>query len=523
MYDVIIVGAGPAGMAAAYELQNKNVLMIDVGHSAPNTSTLNKNLYDLKVERPNLFNELVGQNFESLRNIDQNYLSPKLKSPYMNFITERAKELSPIECEGFEPVQSFAFGGLANAWGAGLLEFNDYDLKDFPIKKKDLAKYYTSLTNLIGINGELDDLTQFLGDTDNLQSAHRLCALSSDLLAKYYSHKKYFNENSLFIGRHRIALLTQDKDKRLATTYDNLEFFKPNDSAIYNPALTIKDLILNKKLNYQPGFQVIKFQEISEGVEVTAKNIQDQTLSVFKCKKLILAAGCLNTSRIVLTSCNDFVTKLPLLDNRISYIPFLVPKFIGSQIEKEAFSAQLLIVYDDVKSAQRIQATFYGINGPLKSDLLFDFPLSIKGNFAATKYLIPAMAIAQLFYDDSANEDNFIKLDKEENLKIVYKYHHHNDKIEKDFINLFRKFGYFSHAKLCKFPQAGNSFHYAGSLPMAKSPKKYQTGINGLLHGTNSIYIADAANFPQLPSKNHSLTIMANSMRIAEGIKGILA
>ena len=47
----------------------------------------------------------------------------------------------------------------------------------------------------------------------------------------------------------------------------------------------------------------------------------------------------------------------------------------------------------------------------------------------------------------------------------------------------------------------------------------YQTDSSGRLAGTAGVYIADAANFSALPSKNHSFTMMANAMRIAAQVE----
>ena len=74
---------------------------------------------------------------------------------------------------------------------------------------------------------------------------------------------------------------------------------------------------------------------------------------------------------------------------------------------------------------------------------------------------------------------------------------------------------YFASKRLCKIPPPGSSIHYAGTLPMRSNPQnKYETDPNGLLHGTKGIYVVDGGNFPALPSKNHTFTIMANAMRI---------
>jgi len=53
----------------------------------------------------------------------------------------------------------------------------------------------------------------------------------------------------------------------------------------------------------------------------------------------------------------------------------------------------------------------------------------------------------------------------------------------------------------------------------AEPGSKYVTSVNGLLSGTKHVYVVDGANFTSLPSKNHTFTIMANSMRIAHHMR----
>jgi choline dehydrogenase-like flavoprotein len=65
----------------------------------------------------------------------------------------------------------------------------------------------------------------------------------------------------------------------------------------------------------------------------------------------------------------------------------------------------------------------------------------------------------------------------------------------------------------------GSSIHYAGTLPMHRTPTRYQTDADGRLFGTRNIYITDGACFTTLPAKNLTLTIMANAMRIASRLR----
>ena len=54
---------------------------------------------------------------------------------------------------------------------------------------------------------------------------------------------------------------------------------------------------------------------------------------------------------------------------------------------------------------------------------------------------------------------------------------------------------------------------------MRAEPGRFETSPDGRLAHTNRIFVADAANFSDLPSKNLTMTIMANAMRIGRGIR----
>ncbi len=136
------MGSGPAGAFSAFGLQGRNVLILDVGYRPPKIPNLEGNLYNLRQQREDLFEELIGSEFEGLHNIHQRNISLKLKSPYMAYIVRNWAKLMPVESRNFEAVASFALGGLANAWGAGVFRFTEKDLEGFPISVADLAPFY---------------------------------------------------------------------------------------------------------------------------------------------------------------------------------------------------------------------------------------------------------------------------------------------------------------------------------------------------------------------------------------------
>jgi len=64
-------------------------------------------------------------------------------------------------------------------------------------------------------------------------------------------------------------------------------------------------------------------------------------------------------------------------------------------------------------------------------------------------------------------------------------------------------------------PGNGSSIHYAGSLPFSETEKPFTTSMDGKLHGTRSVFIADGSSFKFLPAKGISFTLMANAERVA--------
>ena len=116
-FDAIVVGSGPAAAFAAVGLRGRRVLMLDVGFDVDRTVDLRGNLYDLRQAHDDLFDPLIGREFESLHNLHQPFISLKLKSPFMSYIVRGARELTPVAGSPQSPwggVVSLARGGMAS-------------------------------------------------------------------------------------------------------------------------------------------------------------------------------------------------------------------------------------------------------------------------------------------------------------------------------------------------------------------------------------------------------------------------
>jgi choline dehydrogenase-like flavoprotein len=515
LYDVIIVGSGPAGTFSAYALQGLNTLVLDVGHRPPPVPDLQGNLYTLRQQRDDLFEELIGAEFEGLHNIHRRDISLKLKAPFMSYIVRDWERLMPVQSRNFHAVASFAVGGLANAWGAGVFRFTPRDLEGFPIAAGDLEPFYDDLAAHIGISGAIDDLLPYFGPEPSLLPAIRMPQLAAHLLERFQANKAYLQKLGITIGRSRLAVLSVPHNGRAPYAYDNLEFYRPYNPAIYNPAFTLDDLVARNKVALQTGYCVRQYEEVAGGTEVIAQNLKTGSYEKFPCKNLILAAGTLGSTKIVLESHHDFASRLPILDNPMACIPLFRFRQIGAPLDvNEGALGQLNIIYDDAETGDLLQASVYGTTGPLRSDVLFQFPLSISANLTWARYLSPAMVLMMLFYPGKRDSANYIRLTEDGALDINYDWKS-TGRPERRLIAAFRRLGYFSSSAICQYPPMGSSLHYAGTLPMKAVPGPYQTDADGRLFGTRAVYVADGACFSELPAKNLTFTIMANAARIA--------
>lgn len=519
IYDVIIVGSGPSGVAAALGFAENDIvpIMLDVGHETPNVEPPDINFYDYRKTHDS-FNIMIGEKYEALEHVlNKKTSSPKVSSPYMQFVTRDAEKLSPLDGNS-SVVQSFAMGGLANAWGAALYRCVDDDLVNLPISAADMSPYYDKLTQEIGISGDDDDLAPFFGSTENLLRPIALSQKTSKLLSAYQKNKAKFNTEGIFMGRARLGVLTKNYDNRSACDYHSNEMWFPDLPYIYTPSFTLKKLIREKKVIYQKSVHVKSWSRDHEAIIVHAKDTSADTSLSFRCKKLLLAAGTINSSKIVLQSKGDFETKLTLKDNSLVQVPLIFPFFIGSALEKEALSlANLNVVFNWNEFNLRLQGSIIELTSPARSVFYDKLPLSARDNLTFIRLFLPSLLVLFLYLPSRKENEGYIKL-KRDNMLEVYNPHGKVDKrILKRVIRTFIRMGVLTHSLFIEPPE--HAIHYGGTLPMVVKPDRdYQSSTLGEIYGEPGVHVVDGSLLSYIPAKNLSFTLMANAMRIADHI-----
>jgi choline dehydrogenase-like flavoprotein len=508
----IVVGAGASAVAAALQLTDMGEvpLILDVGQGpAPEQPTPHhENLYDIR-RSVNAFQLLIGPTYFGLKNLASGQNVPaKLTSPHVEYVTRKTSSLHPVVSQGFSPIRSYARGGLANVWGAGLYRFTERDLLGFPFGATALHRYFDRLTGEIGICGEDDDLSPFFGPAEGLMPGLKLSRNATCLYKRYQG-----TSGPILLGRPRLGVLTQAFQGRPAFDYSSTEFWRENPS-IYNPRFTLDRLISEGKVDYRPGLLVERWTDSTSGAEVWAKKLDTGERVSFRTERLLLAAGAINTGALVLRS-RPTAERLPLLENPALQIPLVLPEKIGYPLDTRAFSlAQLNLIWDSEEFGALLQGSLMELTGPRRADLYGSLPLSCRANLSLLKYLVPAMMVLQLYLPASRpaelwlDPDGAIRIQAEaEPIPLT--------PLRRLFTFLLR-LGLLSHPSLVVQVPLGHAIHYAGTIPMKENGGPYTCNMQGKLNGSSAVYIVDSASFPALPAKNMSFAMMANAMRVAE-------
>jgi choline dehydrogenase-like flavoprotein len=405
------------------------------------------------------------------------------------------------------------------------MRYTELELRHFPFPVAAIEAAFDALTRHIGIAGSAtDDLTGYFGSTEGLLPELDLCELGSRFLHRYERHKARFASYGLRVGRPRLAVLPIDHRGRKPFRAFGQEFFVSPHDGIYTPTFTVQELVQRRRLEYRRGLLVERFDCDSERVIVHARDVTSGERVRYSAAHLILAAGTLNTARIVLASRHDHSTRLPLLDNPVTLLPFVDLGRIGHPLKPATFlGAELALVLESDWTSLPVQGSVYNLMGPLRTDLVREFPLTFSGNLAAARHLAPAMLMLQLFFPDDAKASGQVQLQPSGGLRIM-----RNTgalpHVERIVTRALRAAGYAASTLLARRLPPGSSIHYAGTIPARDHPVgDFETDRDCSLPWAQRVTIADASTFPVLPAKNHTLMMMANAFRLGQFVQQRIA
>jgi choline dehydrogenase-like flavoprotein len=512
-FNFVIVGSGPAGIAAARRLEGKGACIVDVG-ATPELefpySSLAEGLASGDIA------SMLGPRWEMLANlVKPGQVHAKLRAPGVRYVAS-GNSFSVCDASGdicLRGAGSHAAGGMSNAWGAQLFRYNEADLTeagDWPINAAALETYYADLEAHIGIAGEVDDMYSFLGKSISMLPPAPIAPAADYLLKKYDAQR---GRTQLRLGRSRLAILTKPYRGYSAYHFNETEFFSTGHPGLYTARRTLDELRAGGKLTYLGGHELVAYRESTEFVEIDLRDCGSNAFRTVRTKHLLLGCGTLQTARLVLLNKQALGRSLPFIDHPPTLVPLFIPRMFGTVLPANSFPVQLVGTIEG--DGLRDMISFYYPGAMLWSDLLVDMPLPLDAALKILPNLLGGMLVAQIWESSIPRLENRLSIDPRGSIVIDYPTRTPYQRLD-NLLSSLRPLCAYSLRRLASMAPPGWGFHYAACLPMRNRPNLFETHADGRLWDSQRVRVIDGSVLPSLPAKNHSLTLMANAARIAD-------
>lgn len=536
MAKITVVGSGASGVHFALSVLKKGhqVEMIDVGYAGAPVVEPDFNFMDLKSKLPDPVRYFLGENYESV--VPPDFDQEIYEFPPNKLYLFKHPPGFQGEFDQFEPLLSFARGGLAEAWTGGSYPYDDQDMKDFPFGFETLRPYYGEVARRIGVIGDKDDLMRAFPWHDHLLPPLELDENSRFLLARYEKKREKLNRQGFYMGRSRIATLSKDRDGRKACDYSGRCLWGCPTDSLYVPTLTLEDCKRFPNFSYTPGYLIHHFtvDRRNRVTGLVGRSLKDNSRRQWPVENLVLAAGTLSSSKIYLDSLyrqtGKIVTLDGLMDNRQVLVPFVNLNMLSKSYNPESYVYhQLAMGFECPLTRQYVHGQITTLKTALVHPVIQKIPLDLKTATFFTRNLHSALGVVNVNFCDTRRADNRVSIipaagtktdDPDTRLTVRYRPVSDEKKVMKTamkrVMGFLLKLGAVAPPMMVQPRPMGASVHYSGTLPMVEDPRPHTLTPDCRCREFENLYFVDGTGFPFLPAKNLTFTMMANAVRVAD-------
>ncbi len=547
-FDVIVIGAGMTGGWAAKEFceQGFKTLLLERGRDV-------KHIVDYPTTNMKPWEFKHGGNLTNAQKKENPVVSKcyAFREDTTHFFVEDAAH--PYEQKKpFDWIRGYQVGGRSIMWARQTQRWSDYDFEgpardgfavDWPIRYKDLDKWYSYVEKFVGISGNKDGL-------DTVPDGEFLKAWELNCVEKHFQQhlKKNYKDRHLIYGR--CAHLTetnelfQKQGRSLCVSREICErgcpfggYFNANSTLIpwaantgnltLRPHSVVHSIIFDDKKNKATGVRII---------DANTKKTTEYFANI-----IFVNAGTLNTNLILLNSISE---RFP---NGIGNDNGLLGKYVGfhnyrgkisasiddfNHIKPEgkrptfAYIPRFRNVYRQETDFLRGYAISFGA-GRGKSFESTGFGEELHDSLMKPPKLGAWSIWAGMMGETIPKENNYVARDETKKdewgipqLKIDIDYDENDEKMLKDYeeqmVGMLTKAG-FKDINYNDTKQApGLDIHEMGGVRMGRDPKSSLLNEWNQLHQCKNVFVTDGACMTSMSTQNPSLTFMALTARAAD-------
>jgi choline dehydrogenase-like flavoprotein len=514
--EVAVVGSGPAALAAAWNLISHGVkpTILDCGDTMPESASAA--VEELRRSHGKWRDDLLKAVTIYPEKNSRGGVPKKLVFG-SDFLHGKDRVHSPIINHSFvDP--TFAKGGFTVGWGGAMLPIHELDMSSWPVARTDLQDGFREILSRIPFCGADDCLGEefppYVGQPHVIETSDQV----ADVLKRLSGLRR---PNQFVSGRARVAI-----DKQ-ACRHCGLCLTGCPFGAIQTFDAFFDGLIREGLVLYRQGVVVTRLEEKDGSVHVHAVRRNGNKIAPMRFERVFLAAGAINSTRIVLESQGRYDIDVEMLDSQKFAVPILVPVaddtslrerntlpsiFVDARLDglEQHWTHLQVSPFSDFAQQQiekRLKIcglNFHHLAMPLTRKMMIGWG-GVHSDYSG-RFKLKMLR---------AHKDGrpVLKIESRQGAKVKA-----NVKAAiRGLSRLMRAKGVLMVGMGAMIGPPGSGFHFGGSLPMSAKPRLWnECDSQGKLEGWEKIHVIDSSVLPTIPATTMVLTIMANAWRIVE-------
>lgn len=521
---VYIIGSGLSSIAAAAALADRGVqpTILDVGlRPEAWASTLKR--YLCTVEPEDWKREQISR-LQFTGPTSANGIPRKLYFG-SDFSFHQIRNAVPLDLQQASMYRSFAAGGFSNVWGAVVQPLPESEITGWPITWSEFAPHYAAVRRIVfdlpstgssqsPPDGEPDG--QGINPSSQAQSLYSDLAAGREVLARQGIRFQYAS----------LAIRSADRNGDKGCRYCGLCLYGCPYDCRYSATITLNRLIDEEKVRYVRGMVAEKLSHENGLVKLEVRSLAGGPPVVLSARRVLVGAGLLETTRIILASLGLYDTPLYVSHSDIFTLPVVRYRSAKSVFSERLHTLCQLVVEVEAAdvSEHPVHLQFYGYNDLYLSLLRQKLgPLATLLN-PALKGLASRLFLVFGYLHSSVSSSLRLTL-RGNGYQKLFVEGLPNPKAGKTCQAIAHKIlQYRKYFRAIPIPfqvnldLPGGGYHSGGSFPMQSQPEMLQTDRLGRLASLPGVHLIDASVLPAVPSGTTAFTVMANAHRVASEI-----